>query len=73
MNWKEDSDFHLAYHGHHHQLRLEPVGHGQVFQCGTLVPPSLFVNKIGSTGLPRAMYHFTTDDNPVEDLNVIEF
>jgi len=37
MNWKEDSDFDVAYHGHHHQLRLEPVGHGQVFQCGTII------------------------------------
>jgi hypothetical protein len=73
MNWKEEVDFDLAYHGHHHQLRMEPVGHGQVFQCGTLVPPSLFVNKIGSTGVPRAMYHFTTDENAVEDMNIIEF
>jgi len=73
MNWKEDSDFEVAYHGHHHQLRLEPVGHGQVFQCGTPVPPSMFVDSLGSTGIPRVFYHFTTDENVVEDMQILEF
>ena len=73
MNWKEDSDFDIAYHGHHHQLRMEPVGHSQLFQCGTLVPPSMFVDSIGASGVPRAFYHFTTDENMVEDMNIIDF
>lgn len=73
MNWKEDSDFAIAYHGHHHQARMEPVGHGQVFQCGTPVPPSLFVDSIGETGIPRVLYHFTTDEKLVEDMQIIEY
>lgn len=73
MNWKEESGFAVAYHGHYHQLRLEPVGHGQVFQCGTPVPPSMFVDSIGSTGIPRVFYHFTTDENVVEDMQILEF
>ena len=73
MNWKEEAPFDIAYHGHHHQLRMEPVGHSQVFQCGTPVPPSLFVNSIGETGKPRVMYHFTTDENMIEGLDIIEF
>jgi len=73
MNWKEESPFDVGYHGHHHELRMEPVGHSQVFQCGTPVPPSLFVNSIGETGKPRTMYHFTTDENVIEGLDIIEF
>jgi len=73
MNWKEESPFDVGYHGHHHELRMEPVGHSQVFQCGTPVPPSLFVNSIGETGKPRTMYHFTTDENVIDGLDIIEF
>jgi hypothetical protein len=73
MNWKEESGFDVAYHGHHHQLRMEPVGYAQLFQCGTPVPPSLFVNQIGETGVPRVFYHFTTDENIVEDMEIIDF
>ena len=81
MNWKEESredteddrQFDVAYHGHHHQLRLEPVGHSQVVQCGTPVPPSLFVNSIGETGIPRVMYHFTTDERYFDDICQMSF
>lgn len=73
MNWKEESPFDIAYHGHHHELRVEPVGHSQVFQCGTPVPPSLFVNSIGETGKPRTMFHFTTDEKVIEGLDILEF
>jgi len=73
MNWKEDSDFDVAYHGHHHSLRLEPVGHSQLFQCGTIVPPSLFVDSIGASGVPRAFFHFTTDNELVDEMKIIEF
>jgi biotin operon repressor/cell fate (sporulation/competence/biofilm development) regulator YmcA (YheA/YmcA/DUF963 family) len=73
MNWKEESDFDVAYHGHHHELRMESVGHSQLFQCGTIVPPSLFVNQIGETGVPRAFYHFTTDDNLINGMEILNF
>lgn len=73
LNWKEESNFDVAYHGHHHELRLEPVGYSQVFQCGTIVPPSLFVNSIGATGIPRAFYHFSTDENIVDQMKILEF
>lgn len=73
MNWKEESDFDVAYHGHHHQLRTEPVGYAQLFQCGTTVPPSLFVNQIGKTGVPRVFYHFTTDEQMIDGMEIINF
>lgn len=73
LNWKEEVDFDVAYHGHYHQLRIEPVGYGQVCQCGTIIPPSLFVNSIGMTGKPRVFYHFATDEQVFTGMEVIEF
>lgn len=73
MNWKEESDFDIAYHGHHHQLRTEPVGYAQLYQCGTPIPPSLFVNQIGETGVPRVFYHFTSNERLVDGVEIIDF
>lgn len=79
MNWKEESGrghgkgFDIAYHGHHHQLRREPIGHSVLFQIGTIVPPSLYVDSIGETGVPRAFYHFTTDDALIDEMKEIHF
>lgn len=74
MQWKEGSNFDVAYHGHHHQLRMEPVGRGNtVFQCGTITPPSLFADSVGSTGVPETFYHFATDEESVEEIQRIRF
>lgn len=72
--WSEGCDFDVAYYGHYHTLKMEKLGKGRpVFQCGSVVPPSLFADSVAEAGRPAGFYHFATDEEIIDEIRPVRF
>lgn len=58
--------FDVAYWGHFHELKLEPINGRPVIMAGTAQPAGDYEDSLGiPTGEPAALIHGATDEQPV--------
>lgn len=65
LQWQHDHGFEIAFRGHHHQLKEEPIGSGiPVFMGGTILPQTGFAESMAMSGRPASYVHGATDAAP---------
>jgi len=70
----QDSGWDVAYWGHFHELKWEPIAGRPVLMGGTLAPAGAFVDSLGiAAGRPGAWSHTVSDTEAVEQLKPIYF
>ena len=70
----QDNGWDVAYWGHYHQLKSEPIAGRQVLMGGTLLPAGGYVDSLGiAPGRPGAWSHTVSDDEAIEQLKPIYF
>jgi hypothetical protein len=70
----EDNGWDVAYWGHYHELKFEPIAGRPVLMGGTLAPAGDFVDSLGiASGRPGAWSHTVSDSEVVEQLKPIYF
>lgn len=74
LAYKAQYNFDIAYRGHYHRPKLEPLSDGTpVLMAPTCVPPGDFAGSIGEFGKPRGYVQFVSDENLLESLEYINF
>lgn len=69
-----DTGWDVAYWGHYHELKWEPVAGRPVLMGGTLAPAGDYANSLGiAPGKPGAWSHTVSDTEPVDQLRPVYF
>lgn len=64
QQWLLDHDFDVAFRGHYHNLKEEPVDGVPVYMAGTIVPQSGYEESMAMGGRPAVAIHGATDVAP---------
>lgn len=73
QNWLIDHDFDIAFRGHYHMLKEEPVNGVPVVMGGSIKPQSDHEEAMAIDGRPIAAVHGATDEYPLEWTERITF
>lgn len=65
--------FDVAYRGHYHEFKYEPIHGVPVVMGGSISPPGDFEDAIGVYSAPCSVFHLVSDRQPVEHLNPVHF
>lgn len=72
--WQRESDFDVAFYGHHHQYKEEPLPDGTpVIMGGSIKPPDDFAAGMASFSGPMTAVHAVSDEQVLRDTRRIEF
>jgi len=64
--WLAKHDFDIAYRGHYHEYRLEPLPDGTpVLEGGSIKEPGQYEEELGVGGNPTNIIHGVSDNNPI--------
>lgn len=73
-SWRGRHDFDVAFRGHYHMYKEEPIGDGiPVHMGGTPAPISEFEESRAINGIPKAAIHLATDTSPTEVTRKVHF
>jgi predicted phosphodiesterase len=64
--WMLEHDFDIAFRGHYHMLKEEPVAGQPVIMGGSIAPTSEFEESRAITGRPAAAVHGVTDEQVLD-------
>lgn len=64
--WLLDHDFDVAFRGHYHQFKIEPISGVPVVMGGSITPQSGFEESMGISGRPVAAVHGATDASSLQ-------
>jgi biotin operon repressor len=66
LSWMVDHGFDVAFRGHYHMLKQEPINGVPVHMGGSIVPQTEFEESHALSGRPVAAVHGMTDRAPTE-------
>lgn len=73
-SWRGRHDFDVAFRGHYHMYKEEPIGDGiPVHMGGTPAPISDFEESRAINGAPKSAVHLATDTSPTEYTRKVHF
>jgi len=72
-NWLIEHDFDVAFRGHYHMVKEEPVAGIPVHMGGTLSATGDFEESQAMSGRPASSMHIATDNHPTEFTRSIYF
>lgn len=73
-SWRGRHDFDVAFRGHYHMYKEEPIGDGiPVHMGGTPAPISDFEESRAINGAPKSAIHLATDTSPTEITRKVHF
>lgn len=73
LSWLVDHDFDVAFRGHYHMLKEEPINGTPVVMGGSIIPQTDFEESHGLSGRAIAGIHGATDDYPIDWTERITF
>lgn len=73
QNWLIDHGFDVAFRGHYHMLKEEPVNGVPVVMGGSISPQSEHEESLAISGRPMGAVHGATDEYPLEWTERIHF
>ncbi|SEG34643.1 hypothetical protein SAMN04488133_1962 [Halobellus limi] len=71
--WLNRHKFDVAYRGHYHEVKLEPINGVPVIMGGSITPSGDYEDSIGVYSEPSSMFHIVSDRQPVEMLTPVHF
>lgn len=73
MSWALSHDFDVAYRGHYHQFKYEPIHGHPVIMLGSIAPPGDFEESLGIDGRASAVVHGVSDRRPITSMFPMDF
>jgi hypothetical protein len=64
QSWLIDHGFDIAFRGHYHTLKEEPINGVPVYMGGSIVPQTEYEESAAISGVPAVAVHGATDDAP---------
>lgn len=73
LSWLVDHDFDIAFRGHYHMFKEEPIAGRPVFMGGSILPQTEFEESHALSGRAVGGVHGSSDDYPAEWTERITF
>lgn len=73
LTWLHDHDFEVAFRGHYHVYKEEPIAGRPVHMGGSIVPQTAFEESMALSGRPVSAVHVATERAPTEHTSKIYF
>jgi len=73
LSWLVDHEFDVAFRGHYHMLKEEPINGRPVIMGGSILPQTEFEESMALSGRAMAGVHGVSDDYPIEWTSRIHF